>query len=141
MTVGFVTRRTPRKLGIFMSSILSSIIGLMFLFSFVKENEILQTVLIVAARLTASYVFCFFNLFESEVLPIEIRNTSFSLVDGCGQVSRIIVPYIIYIMTNLKIPPIIAFSVVLVVFCGLPVLLLKQTLTKDTGDEAKSKKS
>lgn len=82
MTGGFITQKVNKKIGILATSIASAAIGLMFLLDFVKEQELLQTVLIVAARFISTYLLCFFALLECSLMPIEIRNTSFALIDG-----------------------------------------------------------
>lgn len=72
-TVGYLTapevaKRVKRKPGMIVATVMTCAMGLLFLFTFVQESEILQTIIAGLARIISGYVFCFSILLETELL-------------------------------------------------------------------------
>ena len=57
---GILARKVKRKMGLILSIILSSVVGLLFLFKFVGDNKVIQTLLVVLARVGSTFVFCLY---------------------------------------------------------------------------------
>ena len=62
LIAGFVTTKVKRRQGLIFNVLLSSAVGFLFLFKLVQTDLVVQTILIIIAKLSTGYVFCFFML-------------------------------------------------------------------------------
>ncbi len=65
LSASYVTKYIRRKRGLIVSVIITSSIGLLFLLPFIKEREVLQSILVSASRVTSVYAYSFILLLES----------------------------------------------------------------------------
>lgn len=65
LSASYITKFIPRKLGLFVSIIFTSGIGLLFMLQAVKDNQAAQTVILILARIGSVYAYCFLLLLQS----------------------------------------------------------------------------
>lgn len=136
MTDLFVTK-LPRKKGLFFFNVGSIILGFFFLLSFINDNKIFASVLLCLCRFINSKFL--FNsacsqgvvpLLQNESFPATLQSTGWGVIEGISQIGSFLTPFIVGLVTNAKLNPIVIICCVMLVLGLFPIKFIKETLQK-----------
>lgn len=113
------------------SIIISSVIGLSLVFSFVRNNFVFETIIISTSRLCTIVTYSFMELLVIEYFSAEMISVAFSFQAGFSEIGIIVIPYIIVMMNDLNIHPAVFSSFAYLILGLVPLLFLKETLNKN----------
>ena len=99
--------------------------GLTLVFQPVHDSTLAESIVLSIARFCTVFGYSFVAMLQTESFAPEIISTGVGTTDGLSQISKVLVPYLVTAMNNLKIHPLIFSSSVYLVVGILPLMGIK----------------
>lgn len=117
-----------RKKGLLIVNTATSLIGLSFALPLVRENSLIQSMIISISTLGFVYSYSFSQMINTEAYSVEVQSTAIGISTTLSQIGRSFTPFILNAMNDAGLHPIIAVSFIFLVMGVPPVFFLKETL-------------
>lgn len=69
-------------------------------------------------------------LLQNESFPATLQSTGWGVIEGISQIGSFLTPFIVGLVTNAKLNPIVIISCVMIVLGLFPIKFIKETLQK-----------
>lgn len=117
-----------RKKGLLIVNTATSLIGLSFALPLVRENSLIQSMIISISTLGFVYSYSFSQMINTEAYSVEVQSTAIGISTTLSQIGRSFTPFILNAMNDAGLHPIIAVSFIFLIMGVPPVFFLKETL-------------
>ena len=130
--IGYLTsklfvQKLPRKKGMLVLVLISTGLGMCFLFEAVSDNKFIQTAIAGITRCTCSFYCILMMMMVTETFDRKVESVAIGLVVGGGSSGKLVVPFLVGAMNDIGVEPIIASSILFFILGFMPALLVKET--------------
>ena len=119
-----------RKSGLIFVNLLTSLIGLSYIFNFVTSNPTLQSFTLSLSTLGFVFSYSLISMINTESFPNEVQSTAMGISSGLSQLGRFATPFIITYLNDIKVHPFVGVSAILLIFGVFPIFFIPETLRK-----------
>lgn len=104
----------------------------LFILSDVCKNTVIQMMVIVLIRFFCNTYGIFYSNYYVENLPKKIESSASGMIEGLGNIGKIVAPYGVRVSNGFKLNPLAFFGIIQITIGFVPTLFLKDDANKDS---------